>query len=275
MELRAKSGILRGREFIMKDLYSFHRDSPDLDNFYEQVKESYRKIFKAVGIDEETVLTLAAGGTFSVYSHEFQTLTPAGEDKIHVCAKCRLAINDEIIAEHQNCPACGHSERIAETGVEVGNTFKLGNKFSVPFELNYRDEAGKKQPVVMGCYGLGISRLMGAIVEVTADDRGLVWPLAVAPFRAHLISMENNQSSAIAASAKQIYDCLIEAGIETLWDDREATAGVKLADADLLGMPFRLVVSQRTVEKGLVEVKRRTGDRIDFIAPQKLCAWLG
>src|SRR3989344_4083769 len=189
MELRAKSGILRGREFIMKDLYSFHRNETDLDNFYKLVGKSYQEIFKLVGIGEQTVHTLATGGTFSSYSHEFQTLTPAGEDKIHICIKCRLAINDEIIVQHQTCPECGNTERNIETGIEVGNTFKLGGKFSTAFELNFRDEAGKMSPVIMGCYGLGVSRLMGAIVEVTADDRGLAWPAAVAPFRAHLISL--------------------------------------------------------------------------------------
>ena len=274
-ELRAKSGILRGREFIMKDLYSFHRDKTDLDNFYNQVGASYRKIFETVGIGEQTVLTLAAGGTFADYSHESQTLTPAGEDQVHICTKCRLAINDEIIAKHKTCPECGSTERTTETGIEVGNTFKLGTKFSAPFGLNYRDETGKSQPVIMGCYGLGISRLLGAIVEVTADDRGLAWPITVAPFRAHLISFGDNQSEVVLAQAKQIYDLLTKAGIEVLWDDRAVAPGVKLADADLLGLPFRLIISSRTIEKGVVEVKQRTSDNLDLVNPQKLCVLLG
>ena len=274
-ELRAKSGLLRGREFIMKDLYSFHRDQPDLDNFYQTVAESYRVIFKTAGIGERTVYTLAGGGTFSPHSHEFQTLTPAGEDQIHICAKCRLGINNEIIAEYQTCPECGSAERTVETGIEVGNTFKLGAKFSVPFGLNYRNDNGENRPVIMGCYGLGVSRLMGAIAEVTADDRGLVWPPAMAPFRAHLISLGNDNDPAIDTQVRGIYELLTKAGIEALWDDRKVAPGVKLADADLLGLPFRLVGSGRTAEKGLVEVKRRLVDKVDLIAPQNLCASLG
>ena len=274
-ELRAKSGLLRGREFIMKDLYSFHRDQADLDNFYKKVGESYREIFKTVGIGEQTIYTLAGGGTFSPYSHEFQTLTPAGEDQIHICAKCHLAINDEIIAKHPTCPECGSVKRTIQTGIEVGNTFKLGDKFSVPFGLNYRDTDGQMRPVIMGCYGLGISRLMGAIVEITADERGLVWPITVAPFRAHLLSLGSDKDTAVLAQAENIYKLLTEAGIEVLWDDRAVTTGVKFTEADLLGLPYRLVVSARTVEKNLVEIKGRTVDEIKLISSQNLCALIG
>lgn len=272
MELRAKSGILRGREFMMKDLYSFHRDETDLDNFYKLVEESYREIFKAVGIGEQTIYTLAAGGTFSKFSHEFQTLTPAGEDNVHICTKCRLGINDEIIAEHEICPACGSAERTVETGIEVGNTFKLGTRFTTPFELNYRDETGKMQPVIMGCYGLGISRLMGAIVEITADEQGLVWSTAVAPFRAQLVSLGDER---VIKQATEVYNLLNQAGIEVLWDDRPLPAGVKLAEADLLGLPYRLIVSSRTIEKNEIEVKKRTGKEVKLIPIQNLCAFLG
>ncbi|MFH1170575.1 MAG: aminoacyl--tRNA ligase-related protein [Candidatus Vogelbacteria bacterium] len=274
-ELRAKSGLLRGREFIMKDLYSFHQDQADLDNFYKLVGESYREIFKTVGIGEQTIYTLAGGGTFSPYSHEFQTLTPAGEDHVHICEKCRLAINDEIIAKYPTCPECGSAKRSVQTGIEVGNTFQLGDKFSVPFELNYRDETGKMKPVIMGCYGLGISRLMGAIVEVTADNQGLIWPIAVAPFRAHLLSLGSNKDTAVITQATNVYNRLTEAGIEVLWDDRAVTTGIKFTEADLLGLPYRLVVSSRTVEKNLVEVKRRTADEIKLIPLQNLCALIG
>jgi len=274
-ELRVKSGLLRGREFIMKDLYSFHRDEIDLDKFYQSVGETYRQIFQTVGIGNKTVFTLAAGGTFSPDSHEFQTLTPAGEDQIHVCLKCRLAINDEIIAQHKICPECGSPEKTVETGIEVGNIFKLGQRFSAPFALNYRDEKGAIQPVIMGCYGLGISRLMGAIVEVTADDKGLAWPHSVAPFRAHLINLGNEKETATAIQADQIYGLLNRAGIEVLWDDRRTAPGVKLADADLLGIPFRLVVSPRTAEKNVVEIKKRTADKVNLVTSQNLCAFLG
>ncbi len=274
-ELRAKSGILRGREFIMKDLYSFHRDESDLDNFYNLVGESYGEIFKAVGIGDQTIHTLASGGTFSKFSHEFQTLTPAGEDKIHICTKCRLGINDEIIAEHKVCPSCGSADRTTETGIEVGNTFKLGTRFSTPFELNYRDEKGEMKPVIMGCYGLGITRLMGAMVEVLADDAGLIWPEAVAPFRAHLVSLGAEKDAEVMKQASEVYNLLTKSGIEVFWDDRPLAAGVKLADADLLGLPYRLVVSSRTTGKKEVEVKRRTAKEVELIPIEKLCASLG
>ncbi len=275
MELRAKSGILRGREFIMKDLYSFHRNEIDLDNFYKLVGESYHEIFQAVGIGDKTIYTLASGSTFSKFSHEFQTLTPAGEDQIHICTKCRLGINAEIIAEHKVCPNCGSAERTVETGIEVGNTFKLGTGFSTPFELNYRAETGKIQPVIMGCYGLGITRLMGAIVEITADEQGLVWPLAVAPFRAHLISLGAEKDEKVLKQASEVYELLTKTGIEVLWDDRPLPAGVKLADADLLGLPYRLIVSSRTTEKNEVEVKKRTAKNAELVPVKNLCAWLG
>ncbi|MEK7621723.1 MAG: aminoacyl--tRNA ligase-related protein [Patescibacteria group bacterium] len=274
MELRAKSGLLRGREFIMKDLYSFHRDEADLDKFYQAVGESYQEIFKQAGIGEQTIKALAGGGTFSAFSHEFQTLTPAGEDQIHICAKCRLAINDEIIGQHPVCPECGETAREVATGIEVGNIFKLGDKFSRPFELNYRDEAGAPQRVLMGCYGLGISRLMGAIVEVTADARGLAWPLAVAPFRAHLLSLGSDKSPAVMSQAQQVYDLLIAAQVEVLWDERPLSPGVKLAEADILGLPHRLVVSSKTVAKNVVEMKSRIDEKISLVTSQNLCAFL-
>lgn len=252
MELRAKSGILRGREFIMKDLYSFHADSEDLDRYYESVKDTYRRIFDRVGIGEYTFLTFASGGSFSKYSHEFQTITPAGEDTIHLCRACRIAVNEEIIADQPNCPACGSKLSETETAVEVGNIFKLMTKYSAPFNLSYTNESGVSKMVVMGCYGIGLGRLLGTIVETLADENGLVWPESVAPFRAHLLSIGADKE------ANELYERLKNAGIEVLYDDREASAGEKFGDSDLLGLPYRVVMSPRSLEKGGAEIKRRT-----------------
>ncbi len=260
MELRAKSGILRGREFIMKDFYSFHRDEKDLKMYYEIMKQAYREIFKRVGIGERTYVTYASGGSFSKYSHEFQTLTSAGEDIIYLCDQCAIAVNKEIKADQPNCPQCGATGLREEKAIEVGNIFELKTKFTEPFKVTYKDEKGELQPVVMGCYGIGLGRVMGTIVEVLSDEKGIVWPESVAPFRAHLISLKSKTGEAEKA-AEELYKKLRNENVEVLFDDRDATAGQKLNDADLLGIPYRIVVSEKTLEKGGYEVRhRRTGE---------------
>lgn len=246
-EPRAKSGLLRTREFIMKDLYSFHTDEKDLDKYYEIAQKSYFKLFKRLGLN--TILTYASGGTFSKYSHEFQVITPAGEDEIHLCEKCNVAVNKEIIKEQKVCPECGNKNLITKKAIEVGNIFKLKTKFSDAFKLNFTDKDGKDRPVIMGCYGIGLGRVMGAIVEVNHDDIGIIWPKEVAPFSVQLIELK--------ASAEKIYDKLNKSGIEVLYDDRDTSPGQKFADADLIGCPVRIVVSERTLEKDSVEVKER------------------
>lgn len=268
MELRAKSGILRGREFIMKDLYSFHADSADLDRYYEIVKDAYRRIFDRVGIGEQTFLTFASGGSFSKYSHEFQTITTAGEDTIHLCRSCRIAVNEEIIADQPNCPECGVKLSDTETAVEVGNIFKLMTKYSAPFNLSYADESGKSKMVVMGCYGIGLGRLIGTIVETLADENGLVWPESVAPFQAHLLSIGADKE------AGSLYDTLRNSGVEVLYDDREASAGEKFGDSDLLGMPYRIVVSPRSLGKGGVEIKRRTESESKVVPVEEVMSFV-
>ncbi len=257
MELRAKSGILRGREFLMKDLYSFHRDEADLARYYEIMKASYKTIFNRVGIGGETYLTFASGGSFSKYSHEFQTVAAEGEDTIHICDKCRLAINDGIFGEQKVCPQCGNSHLRKEKAVEVGNIFELKTKYSKPFDFCYKDEKGEKKDVIMGCYGIGLGRLMGTVVEVLSDEKGLVWPDAIAPFSVHLIEI-SDAAKVVREEAKNFYDCLMDAGVEVLYDDRpDKSAGEKFADADLLGIPFRVVISEKSLKQGGVEVKRR------------------
>lgn len=263
-EKRAKSGLLRGREFLMKDLYSFHADQADLDNYYERAIIAYNNIFKRFGLGEKTYLTYASGGSFSKYSHEFQTLTSAGEDIIYVCDDCQMAINKEIITDQNTCPKCGKSDLREDKAVEVGNIFKLGTKYSEPFDLKYQDKNGEKKMVIMGCYGLGLSRALGTIVEICHDERGIIWPEAVAPFKIHLLSLGENDK------AGEIYDDLQKAGVEVLYDDRDLSAGEKFADADLIGCPYRLVVSKKSLENGGLELKRRNEKEASIIASTEI-----
>lgn len=250
-EPRAKSGILRGREFLMKDLYSFHRDEADLEKYYEEMKKAYGRVFGRLGLD--AILTEASGGTFSKYSHEFQVLCETGEDTIYFCKKCRFARNREVIEDLKNCP--NDNEPLTEaTAAEVGNIFKLATKYSEPFDLTYTDRDGSQKLVVMGCYGIGISRLMGTIVEVYHDEVGIIWPKQVSPFDVHLVHVEDTGTEPWALAT---YDQLTKAGVQVLWDDRQdVSAGEKFADADLIGVPTRLVVSKK-VGEGKVEWKER------------------
>jgi prolyl-tRNA synthetase len=251
MELRAKSGILRGREFMMKDLYSFHLSEDDFSAYYEKAAKAYEKIFERMGIGEKTYKTFASGGSFSKYSHEYQTVTPAGEDLIHICNQCGLAINEEIKNETEACPNCKGTDFRKEKAIEVGNIFNLKNKFTEPFNFKIKDEKGEEKEVLMGCYGIGLSRLMGTIVEVFHDEKGILWPEAVAPFQVHLISLGQNEE------AEKIYQDLTKKGMEVLYDDRDETAGKKFADSDLIGIPHRVVVSEKSLAAGGVEVKKR------------------
>jgi prolyl-tRNA synthetase len=265
-EKRVKSGLLRSREFLMKDLYSFHRDEKDLDKYYEKVKAAYFRIFKRVGLGNLTILTFASGGTFSKYSHEFQTLAPAGEDKIYICEKCRVAVNQEIINRQNFCPECGNKKLRKERAIEVGNIFKLETKFSRPFSLKYRDERGQEREVVMGCYGIGLTRVMGAIVEVYHDERGIIWPEPVAPFRVHLIDLERKKGK---AKSEKVYYTLQKAGIQVLYDDRqEVSAGEKFVEADLIGLPYRAVISEKTGNK--IEIKKRSEGKIRLVSEKEL-----
>jgi len=267
MELRAKSGILRGREFMMKDLYSFHKDEEDLKKYYEVMKQVYKNIFERAGIGNETHLTFASGGSFSKYSHEFQTITPAGEDTIYVCNDCGVAINNEIINEQKECPKCGKANFKTEKAIEVGNIFELKTKFTEAFDLKYKDEGGMDMPVLMGCYGIGLGRLMGTIVEIYNDDRGIIWPESVAPFDVHLILL--NES--LRSTSGEIYESLQKAGVEVLYDERMGkSVGEKFADSDLMGIPYRIVVSEKSMEKGGVEFKKRSEEESSIIKKEDI-----
>jgi prolyl-tRNA synthetase len=246
-EERPKSGLLRGREFRMKDLYSFHTDPNDLKEYYERAKKVYEKTFLRLGLS--ALLTEASGGTFSKFSHEYQVLSPNGEDTVYFCG-CGFARNAEIagdLAEGKPCPNCGEKLQKSK-GIEVGNIFELNTKFTEPFGFTYKDKDGKSKPVYMGCYGLGTSRAMGAVAETGSDEKGLIWPESIAPFRVHLLEFGEGL-------AKNAYSALIEQGIEVLLDDRDVSAGEKLADADLIGIPWRMIISEKTA--GKVEVKAR------------------
>jgi len=271
MELRAKSGILRTREFIMKDMYSFHKDEDDMHNFYETMSDVYKKIFERMGIGEFTFKTYASGGSFSKFSHEFQMITPAGEDTIYLCEKCRIAVNDEIIGTQSVCPSCGNDKLKEEKSIEVGNIFELKTKFTEPFDLKYKDSDGKDKIIQMGCYGIGLGRLMGAVVEALSDGSGIVWPESIAPFKIHLIEIAGKKDGEnVRQKAEKIYNELLKKGIEVLYDDRDVSAGEKFSDADLLGIPRRIIISAKTIEEGKIEEKDRKSGEIKKIEEEEL-----
>lgn len=256
-ERRVKSGLLREKEFIMKDLYSFHRDERDLDEYYQKVKEAYIAIFNRVGLQGKFYFTYASGGSFSKYSHEFQLETPFGEDTIYVCQNCHYAINKEIKKDTPRCPHCGGTDFEKKKAIEIGNIFKLKTKFSKAFDLYFRDKDGVNKLVMMGCYGIGINRLMGAIVEVKNDSRGIIWPSVIAPYKIHLISLSSD-NGAVKKEADSLYNFLQKHHFEVLYDDRDDKSfGEKLVESDLIGIPYRIVISEKTLDKNSVEFKRR------------------
>ncbi len=269
-ETRAKSGILRGREFLMKDLYSFHTSSAELDKFYEEAKEAYLRIFKRVGLGDLTYTTFASGGVFSQFSHEFQTLCPAGEDIIYYNEAKKLAVNKEVYNDEVlNEIGLTRADLTEGKSIEVGNIFKLGTRFSTPLELYYLDEAGKKHDVVMGSYGIGPERLMGTVVEALAKDTGLRWPKEIAPFAVHLVRLSDDDEPT-RTEAEEIYNELVKRGVEVLFDDRQLSTGEKLADADLLGLPLRIIVSKRNREAGQVEVVDLLKDETKTVTREQL-----
>ena len=259
-EIRAKSGIMRGREFLMKDLYSFSKDNESHAEFYEKAKQAYVNIFNRIGIGEKTYITHASGGVFSKYSHEFQTITSAGEDTIHICEKCHIAVNAEIKGETLACPICTNKDLRQEKSVEVGNIFNLGTRFSEALDLTYQDENGEKKVVVMGSYGIGPGRVMGTIVEVFADEVGIVWPEEIAPFKVHLFLIGNDKAD-VKKYTDDLYQNFLDKHIEVLYDDRDVRPGEKFADSDLIGIPWRVVVSEKLIAEKMTELKnRKTGD---------------
>lgn len=257
-ELRAKSGVLRTREFMMKDLYSFHATEEDLNAYYEKMIAIYWDIFEHCGIKDKTHLVFASGGTFSKYSHEFQSETQAGEDEIYVCKQCGTGINKEVLGEKFSCPQCKTEEYELVKAVEVGNIFKLKTKYSEPFGLTFANEKDEQKPVQMGCYGIGIQRLLGTVVEINRDEKGISWPEEIAPYKYHLIAIGDTKNE-----ADKVYEELTEKGIEVLYDDRDVSTGEKFADADLIGLPYRLVISAKN--NGKIELKKRSEEKTELV----------
>ena len=265
-EVRSKSGIMRSREFYWKALYSFSRDLEEHNKFYAQITQAYKNIFNRAGIGDRTYVTYASGGTFSKFSHEFQTICDNGEDVIYISTEddgkglmmdlSHAAINKEIYSDGLKKDLNLKGDFVEKKSIEVGNIFTLGTKFSEPFDLKYKNEKGEEITVFMGSYGIGLGRLMGTIVEILSDEKGIVWPKEVSPFAVHLIRLSDNEK--IASFADRLYEDLKKKKVEVLYDDRDLRPGEKFADSDLIGIPVRFVVSDKTVEQNKIEVKLRT-----------------
>lgn len=274
-ELRSKSGILRGREFLMKDLYSFHATQADFEKFYERAKKAYLRVFERLGLVAK--VTEASGGAFSEkVSYEFEVLSEAGEANILYCNSCEWCVNTDDIKDYQkgeDCPKCKGSKLSVAKAAEVGNVFDLGQKYTKAFDMKFTDQDGKQGYPIMGCYGIGISRTMGVLVEKFHDEDGIIWPEAVAPYLVHLAALTGGNSK-VKERAEEVYTKLERAGVEVLYDDREeVSAGEKLAEADLVGMPYRVVVSAKTKEQ--VEVKNRSEGQVRLLRVEELLQALG
>lgn len=272
-EMRFAGGLLRTREFIMKDLYSFHRDEKDLEDFFNKVLVSYKRIFNRCGLS--AIQSEASGGVFTKEkTYEFQVLSDVGEDKIIFCQKCKWAANTDVfdLKIGRLCPKC-RGKLVKENSIEIGHTFRLGSKYSDAFNLYFVAENGKKKTAVMGCYGIGLGRLMATVVEIWHDGKGIIWPSELAPFDMHLIQIESNQK--IKKIAGKLYADLQKAEFEVLYDDREdKAAGEKFAEADLIGIPWRIVISERSVQKNSVEVKERKGKEVKLVQASQILSFL-
>lgn len=267
-EARSKSGVMRGREFYWKALYSFSKNKEEHDRFYEKAEEAYRNVFEKVGLGEKTYLTFASGGTFSKFSHEFQTLSEAGEDTVYVDFEKKIAVNKEVLTDEILEDLELDKEKLVEKkAIEVGNIFTLGYKFSDPIDLKYKNKEGEEEGVFMGSYGIGITRLMGTIVECFSDEKGIVWPESVSPFKVHILSLFRSEEDEAFHVAKNLYEKLSARGVEVLFDDREnKTPGEKFLDADLIGLPWRVVVSEKSLAAGGIEIKKRNEDESKIIS---------
>jgi prolyl-tRNA synthetase len=269
-ELRAKSGIMRTREFVMKDMYSFSRTEEEFRKFYEIAAEAYKKVFARVGLGSSTYRTFASGGSFSKFSDEFQTVSDAGEDIIYVHEGKKIAVNkevytDEILGEL----GLAKDELVEKKAIEVGNIFPLGTRFSDALNLKYTDESGAQKSPIMGCYGIGPARVMGTVAELLSDDKGLVWPEEIAPFKVHLVELSNGNSE-VTNDAKEVYEQLTQSNVEVLWDDRDARAGEKFADSDLIGIPWRVVISEKTLASGKYECVERKSGKVEHLTLDEL-----
>lgn len=260
-ELRAKSGIMRGREFVMKDMYSFHDSEQSLEHFYNAVKDSYNNVFDKLGIGDDTFVTFASGGAFTKFSHEFQTICDAGEDVVYINRDKNIAINEEVLDDAVKEIGVKKDELEKVKTAEVGNIFNFGTEKTDSMNVYFANKDGEQSSIWMGSYGIGITRLMGVIAEKMSDEKGLVWPVNIAPAKVYLIG--------IGADAEPLYKELIANNIEVIFDDRDVRPGEKFADADLMGIPYRVVVSGKLAEDE-VEVKSRTSDKVEIVSIDKL-----
>ena len=268
-ELRAKSGLMRGREFLMKDLYSMTTDAQAHQKYYDSVIEAYKRIFERVGIGQDTYFTFASGGAFTEFSHEFQTLCDVGEDEIYLSEEKKIAVNKEVYSDKTLASlGLNAGELKLVKSVEVGNIFNFGTAKSEQMDIAYTDSPARKRFVFLGSYGIGVSRLMGIIAEKFSDDKGLVWPEAIAPARIYLISL--GESEAVLSRANQLYKDLTSQRVEVLYDERNVDAGEKFADADLMGVPYRLVISQKSLLQNKVELKSRSSNQVELLTSEEL-----
>lgn len=265
-ELRAKSGIMRGREFVMKDMYSFHASKEDLDTYYEKVIEAYKRVYDRLGIGSDTYVTFASGGAFTKFSHEFQTITDAGEDVIYLHRGKNIAINEEVIDDAVKELGITRDELEKVKTAEVGNIFNFGTQKTDEMDLYFTGEDGKQHSLYIGSYGIGVTRVMGVIAEKMSDEKGLIWPKNIAPYSVYLVSIGEKGSQ----RAEELYGELTKAGIEVLYDDRNERPGAKFADAELMGIPLRLTVSDRGVDAGQYELTDRTSGETEQLTAEHI-----
>lgn len=268
-ELRAKSGIMRGREFVMKDMYSLHASEADCDAYYDKAIEAYKRVYDRLGIGDSTFVTFASGGAFTKFSHEFQTICEAGEDTLYVNADQTVAVNEEVLDEAAAELGIDKATLVPVVSAEVGNIFKFGTEKSEQMGINFTGEDGKQHPVYLASYGVGVTRVMGVIVEKFADEKGIVWPLNVAPYTVYIVRIGGE---AAIAEADKLYDELKSRGVTVVYDDRDERPGTKFADAELMGIPYRVTVSDRLIEQEAYEFAERASGESSLLTREELFA---
>ncbi len=269
-ELRAKSGIMRGREFVMKDMYSMHATAEDCDAYYEQAIEAYKRVYDRLGLGDSTFVTFASGGAFTKFSHEFQTICAAGEDTLYVDEGHTLAVNEEVLDDAASELGIDKASLQPVVSAEVGNIFKFGTEKSEQMSFMYAGEDGKEHPVYLASYGIGVTRVMGVVVEKFADDKGIVWPENIAPAKVYLVQIGKES----VALADELYAELVEKGIEVIYDDRDERPGAKFADAELMGIPYRVTVSDRLMNEEKFEFTSRATGAEELLTRDELLAKL-
>lgn len=268
-ELRAKSGIMRGREFVMKDMYSLHASEADCDAYYDKAIEAYKRIYDRLGIGDSTFVTFASGGAFTKFSHEFQTICEAGEDTLYVNANQTVAVNEEVLEDAAAELGIDKATLSPVVSAEVGNIFKFGTEKSEQMGINFTGEDGTQHPVYLASYGVGVTRVMGVIVEKFADEKGIVWPLNVAPYTVYIVRIGGE---AAIAEADKLYDELKSRGVTVVYDDRDERPGTKFADAELMGIPYRVTVSDRLIEQKAYEFVERASAESSLLTREELFA---